>query len=358
MGERGRPTSYPDGHDRLAKVRLLLSRVFGDGENPLAWGFRIFSIRGIIVRVHLLFIVYLLAELIFTLPGNRDGLVFVLPRLIAMLTLVLAHELAHALAAKRAGGEVHALMLWPLGGLAPLDAPEGDRSAQLRVVLAGPMMNLLLVPLFAVPLYLLTGDWGSLTYNPINWGASHAVLTLRSGVTTWWLVALGAFYAINLTLLVFNLLLPMYPLDAARVLETFLTRRHPPRQAMWYATNTGLGVATAVGLVGLVTEDGTMLFTLAVICGLICSLQRRRLQFLAYGDIAPAYAADPESWKVGTPSTSQRHTPLSDRDDEEVVTQEQLDRILAKISVSGIASLSRRERRTLKRATETSRKSQ
>src|SRR5690606_15871505 len=87
MGERGRPTSYPDGHDRLAKVRLLLSRVFGDGANPLAWGFRIFSIRGIIVRVHLLFIVYLLAELIFTLPGNREGLVFVLPRLIAMLTL-------------------------------------------------------------------------------------------------------------------------------------------------------------------------------------------------------------------------------------------------------------------------------
>ncbi len=356
MGERGWPSSYPPGgHDRTAKARLILSRIFGDGENPLAWGFTVFSTAGIRIRLHLLFIVYLLTELIFTLPGNRDGFVFVLPRLLAMLLLALLHELAHAWSARRAGAEVHELMLWPLGGLASPQAPGDDWRAELRVALAGPMMNLLLLPVFAAPLYLLTGDWGSLTYNPINWGAGHPVLTLRSGETTWWLVALGAFHAVNLTLLVFNLLLPMYPLDAARALEAVLGRTRPSHRAQWLASNTGLGVATAVGLVGLVTEDGTMLFALAVICGLICSLHRRRLQFLALGEMIPGYAPHPEAWRSGPAPAP---TPLADQDDTEAVSQAAIDRILAKISASGIASLSRKERRTLKRATETSRKAQ
>ncbi|MEX0876153.1 MAG: site-2 protease family protein [Phycisphaerales bacterium] len=354
MSDRDWQSSYPHGQDRLAKARAIMARIFGDGENPLAWGFTIFTVRGTRVRLHLLFIVYLLAQLIFTLPGNRAGFIFVMPTLVAMLVLVLLHELAHAAVCRRVGGEAPELMLWPLGGLAPLDVPD-EPAARIKVALAGPALNLLLIPVLGVPLVMLTGSAVAFLHSPIT--ADLAPLTLRSGETTWWLVALGAFYSVNLLLVVMNLLLPMYPLDAARVLEAILSKDRSSYRAMWLATNTGLGVATAVGFAGILFEDGVWLLTIAIVCGLVCSIQRRRLQFLAHADMVPGMGGsfpgmpDPEAWRGGPP----RQRVVDDHD-EEIISREELDRILAKISAKGMGSLSRRERRTLKRASETSRK--
>ena len=39
---------------------------------------------------------------------------------------VLVHELGHALATVRAGGQAHGILLWPLGGLAYVGHSEGD----------------------------------------------------------------------------------------------------------------------------------------------------------------------------------------------------------------------------------------
>ncbi len=351
MSDRGWKSSYDDdpmGGDRLAKPKAVLARIFGDGENPLAWGFTVFTIKGVRVRIHLLFIVYLLGALIFTMPGNQEGLVFVWPRLLAMMVLVLVHELGHCFVCRRIGGRVDEVMLWPLGGLAMCSVPEDWKSA-LRVALAGPMVNLVLVPVFAVPLYMLTRSVSSLGFNPMTLGAGSAELTLVSGETTWWLVVLGAFYSINLVLLVFNLLVPMFPMDSARMVYALLWKRGTESKAMWQTVNLGLGVATMLGLVGLVFADGKMLLAIAIFGGIVCSMERRRLQFLQYGEMIPGLSGAGESWKGGA---------VVDEDDEEIISQEEMDRILAKISESGMGSLSRKDRRTLKRATESSRKSQ
>lgn len=351
MRESQWKSSYDDDQgDRLAKVKLILARIFGDGENPLAWGFTLFSFSGIRVRIHLLFIVYLFTELIFTLPGNREGFVFVWPRLVALIVLVMLHEIGHCVMCRRAGGKANEIMLWPLGGLAMCDIPD-DWKSELKVALAGPMVNLVLIPVFAVPLYILTGTMSSLAFNPLGMGSNATVLTLVSGETTWWLIALGGFYSINMILLIFNLLIPMYPLDGARVLQAILWKRSTQSKSMWTTTNVGIGVAIVLGIIGFVFEDANMLVAIAIFGGLVCSMQRRRLQFLQYGQMIPGMSGDgsSESWKQG---------PIVDEDDQEVVSQAELDRILAKISVSGIESLSRKERRSLKRATETSRKSQ
>ncbi|CAN0596618.1 unnamed protein product, partial [Laminaria digitata] len=115
MGEREWQSSeYPE-HDRLAGVKLALARIFGDGENPLAWGFKIATFRSAPIKLHLLFVVYLLVELIFTLPGNRDGVVFVLPRLGAMVLLVMAREVIRSIAARRAAAEPSEILLWHMG---------------------------------------------------------------------------------------------------------------------------------------------------------------------------------------------------------------------------------------------------
>lgn len=358
MSEREWSSSYPpqgsNGGDRLYKVKAILARIFGDGENPLAWGFTIARFKGVRVRLHLLFVVYLISELIFTLPGNQEGFVFVWPRLAAMLVLVLVHELARCLVSRRLGGEMNELMLWPLGGLSTSKVPEHWR-AELWVALAGPIVNLLLVPCLALPLYFLTGSFDALAFNPLTLGLSSGELVLSTGQATLWLELIRAFYAINLVLLVFNLFVPMLPLDGARITTALLWRSMPKSKAMMRSANIGLGAATVLGLVGILFEDGNTLLVIAIVGGIICSMEKRRLQFLSYGSMVPGHQDyDGESWKTGNTGDSE---PLVDEDDQEVVPQAELDRILSKISESGIESLSRKERRSLKRATESSRKS-
>ena len=350
MSDRQWKSSYDDSGngDRFAKLKIVLARIFGDGENPLAWGFPLFRVSGIRVRIHLLFLVYLLSELIFTLPGNHDGFVFVWPRLVAMVVLVLIHEFAHCVVCRMVGGDADEIMLWPLGGLAACRVPD-DWKSELKVALAGPMSHLVLVPVFGLPLYLLTRSVDSLGFNPMTLGASSSVPTLESGDTTWWLIVLSSFYGMNWVLLVFNLLVPMFPLDSARVMYSVLWRRTTESKAMWQTVNIGLGVATLLGLVGIIFQDGKMLLAIAIFGGIVCSMERRKLQFLQYGEMIPGLEGAGESWKS---------SKIVDDEDEEVIPKAEIDRILGKISVSGIGSLSRKERRTLKRATETSRKSQ
>lgn len=347
MGEREWQSSeYPE-HDRLAGVKLALARIFGDGENPLAWGFKIATFRSAPIKLHLLFVVYLLVELIFTLPGNRDGVVFVLPRLGAMVLLVMAREVIRSIAARRAGAEPSEIMLWPMGGLIAPGLPD-EWGARLRITLAPLLLHVALLPLLALPLYLLTRDWQSLIINPLTLRGSGAVPTFQDGTTAWWLVTLAAIHSVNLVLLAFNLLLPMLPLDAASLLESVLLRSKSEHRAQVIVVNTGLATATIVGLVAIVMQDATALFALCVVCGLVCSMHRRRLQFLATADMIPGLSAE-----RFTPSPN---APKS-KEERSSVDQGEIDRILAKISERGIGSLSRKEHRTLKRATETSRES-
>lgn len=350
MSDNDWQSSYPNGQeqgDRLAKVKLVLARIFGDGENPLAWGFTVFKVAGIRVRLHVLFIAYMLSELIFTLPGHHPGFVFVWPRLVAMLTLVLAHEFAHCIVCRKLGGQVDQIMLWPLGGLASCRIPDHWR-AEFMVALAGPMIHILLFPLLAALLYVFTGTFESLAFNPMTLGA-HSAVTFADGTTAWWLILVESFYALNLVLLIFNLFIPMFPLDSSRAVMALLWKRSTQSKAMWHTVNIGLGAATLLGLIGIIFDDGKMLLAIAIFGGIVCSIERRRLQFLQHGDMIPGLSGAGEEWK---------QVALVDEDDEEIVQQEELDRILTKISSSGIDSLSRKEKRMLKKATESSRKSQ
>ena len=101
MGQSEWKSSYDDDGDRFAGIKKILARIFGDGENPLAWGFTLFSISGTKYKIHILLVVFLLTQLIFTLPGHKVGAVFMVPMLFAMVVLVFAHELAHVFVARR-----------------------------------------------------------------------------------------------------------------------------------------------------------------------------------------------------------------------------------------------------------------
>jgi len=333
--------------DRLEPVKRVLARVFGDGENPLAWGFTVFAVRGLRVRLHLLFVVYLLAELIFTLPGHKQGVVFVAPQLAAVLAVAIGRELVRAVMCRRHGGEVDSIMLWPVGSLDPAE-PEGGFRARL-VVAASPIAAQIgfAVPI-AAALWVLTGSGAALVYNPLAPATALPALTLGDGTTPWWLVALWSVHVVNLAIVLIHLC-PMPPLDGGVVLGAWLSRMRDELSARSVLALVGVVTATVVGIVGIVFEDAAVLLGVAIVCGLFSSIERQRLRFLK--------TASPEPWGVETPADRDDVEKGSNDGKDRRPDPDEVDRVLAKVSERGMGSLSRRERRLLKDATRSSRES-
>lgn len=115
---------------------------------------------------------------------------------------VLAHELGHAVVARRHGVRVEEIDLWLLGGVARiLDEPRrpGD---ELRFALAGPAV---------------TAAWLAV--------CSALLIAARAGGWADWIEAFVAYQVyVNAAILGFNLL-PAFPLDGGRVLRALLWRR-------------------------------------------------------------------------------------------------------------------------------------
>lgn len=126
---------------------------------------------------------------------------------------LVAHELAHALVARRLGLEVVDVTLGPMGGVARIGGLHERPQLEAPVALAGPAANLLLAAAFALP-----GD------------------------------AARGFAMVNLLLGAGNLL-PLFPLDGGRILRGFLARRSPFVDATRAAQPTLLVLALATALV-------------------------------------------------------------------------------------------------------------
>src|SRR5215217_1488326 len=150
---------------------------------------------------------------------------------------LLAHEIGHALVARRAGLRVRGITLWLLGGVAQLEDEPKSPGDELRVAIVGPAVSLALAVGFGL----------------VALGLSAAGSPALVGVVAAWL-ALG-----NAALAVFNLL-PAAPLDGGRVLRGLLWRHHGNRvRASVTATRAGVWVGgglVAYGLLGAFTGWG------------------------------------------------------------------------------------------------------
>ena len=177
---------------------------------------RLGRVAGIPVGAHwsVAVILVLIAELlaVSVLPGafphQSAGLYWVVAGAAAVVFLasLLAHELAHALVARRNGVGVRSITLWMLGGVAELDGDPPSAGADLRIALAGPA--------------------ASLAAGLVLFGAGAAIGAAGgSGVA----VAAATWLAVmNGILAVFNLL-PGAPLDGGRVLRAVLWRHYGDR---------------------------------------------------------------------------------------------------------------------------------
>ncbi|OBH17558.1 site-2 protease family protein [Mycobacterium sp. E3247] len=169
-------------------------------------------IAGFPVNVHwsVLVILWLFTwSLASTLPGSVKGYSPVAYwaagacGALVLLASLVAHELAHAVVARRAGVAVGSVTLWLFGGVTTLGGEAKTPRAALRIAIAGPATSLALAALFG----------GLVVVLPMADAAPIVV-----GVASW-------LAGINLLLGLFNLL-PGAPLDGGRVLRAFLWRRH------------------------------------------------------------------------------------------------------------------------------------
>lgn len=138
-----------------------------------------------------------------------------------------AHEVSHAILARRNGIEVESITLWLFGGVARLHGEMPGPGAELRVAGVGPLVSLLLGGVFAAVAAVLDGVAGG----------GLAVATFS------WLAA------INLALAVFNVL-PAAPLDGGRLLRAALWKWRGERTwAAVVAARAGQGLgAVMIGI--------------------------------------------------------------------------------------------------------------
>lgn len=194
--------------------------------------FRIFRLAGTDVCVHWSWFVaaYFLIQ---DRPIPYSSMMWHVAEYVAGFGLVLLHEMGHVLACRQVGGAADRVVLWPLGGLAFV-APPPRPGATLWTVVAGPLVNLVLAPALILLAFLTA---------PVAEGEADTDLNMLFNVLAWF----------NLVMLVFNLL-PIFPMDGGRILQS----------ALWYWLGRAKAMAVSAG-VGVVA--GAALGSLAVMTG-------------------------------------------------------------------------------------------
>jgi Zn-dependent protease len=176
-------------------------------------------------------------------PGTPIWLAWIVGIIAALLLIasLIAHELGHALLARRQGIAVDGIRLWLFGGIAQMSGDWVSGKTEMLVAAIGPAITLVLSGAFVASSWLL-----------VQISAPPLVI-----VVTEWLAA------VNLALLVFNLI-PAFPLDGGRMLRGFLWTRTKNRMTATIAASRA-GRFFAVVVVGLGVLD---LFFLDPIGGL------------------------------------------------------------------------------------------
>lgn len=297
------------------------------------WSFPIGRLLAIRIRIHWSFPLFVLSE--FLKP--RSDLSLTAAWLLILFLTVLIHEYGHCLMARRLGQQVHEIMLWPLGGLAYI-APSRTAADDIKVTLAGPLVHIPLALLFTIGLFAL-GDPPTLaSLNPFN--------SMVMG-NSWWTLLMHYGLMIQVVLFCFNLLLPVYPLDGGRIFVAYFSTRWPAKRVAYVACALTLVAVLAflwhgMLLMGLfVGFSAFQLFMLA---------RRNALEMHPMFHYAPRStyrpAARPRHLKM-VKSAPKPPPPPPPVETKPSPREQDIDRILDKIRIEGMAALTSEEKNLL-----------
>ena len=356
-----RDRDHGDGADRLGRPGGDWRGVRPTLDNPMSWSLPVCRVAGIAVRIHVIFVIYIVIRLARAgvAPHVEDvapaGVGRVALMLACLFGIVLLHEFGHCFACRRVGGEADEILMWPLGGLASC-LPPRRWAAHLVTAAGGPAVNVAIFIVLAPILGLVTGVWlGVAIPNPLG-SIGYGVLDREP----WWLLTLITIQDVSFLLLLFNLL-PIFPLDGGRICQAALWPRFGYVRSMRLAVYAGYFGAIALGIFGAVAGRW-MLVGIAVFGGITCYMTLKQLEWTQsiMGDEDDLYAA--AQWSAADPEMradeddhgatitrasrkARRRAAAAEAEAREV------DRILSKIAERGISSLTRREKQHLERVT-------
>lgn len=201
----------------------------------LSWNINLGRWAGVQIRLHALFLVMALLALVAAGREQKsDGLAHYGVFFAVLLVSVSLHELAHAVMARRLGGKLDQIVLWPLGGLTRpkfVNAPLRDAA----VAVAGPAVNLLLALGAGLALWF-DGHDALEAAHPLRFQVG--VMTMAGAVRLMLWVNLWILAAINL--------LPALPLDGGVAVRALLTHAlgapRAAQAAVRVAQVTGFGL--------------------------------------------------------------------------------------------------------------------
>jgi Zn-dependent protease/CBS domain-containing protein len=213
------------------------------------WSLKLLKVKGIDIKVHLTFVLILIWAAYRWSVNTGEGVQGAVFGIVATLLLFLSvtlHELGHSFQALKYGVKVRDITLMPMGGLAQMEEIPEEPNKELRIALAGPLVNFgiaaLLIGIGALldarallPLNELYASLGS-----VSWSGLLAYLTIA-----------------NLILGLFNLV-PAFPMDGGRVLRALLAKKMNHAKATKIAAQIGQGFALMMGLWGFMSGSWTL----------------------------------------------------------------------------------------------------
>ena len=316
------------------------------------------------VEVRLLWITVIIFPLI-TLSGVSDlsgsafwtgastlAWIIVLPA--SLMLIIYSHEVMHIVAGWRYRIHTPLITLSPLGGLAHMDAPAPNPKAEIVISLAGPAVHL--------------------AWLAVCWPLSSWIEPSTEPVQFFVWLYLDVLVSINLVLMIFNLL-PFYPMDGGRVLRAILSLRMHPNRATILVAHVGRVGAIGIGIYGLLMGGlyAGIMIAIAITNFLACggALRAARSTAGPYQQMQAPWAGDADWWKrgdqasAGAPRRPGLLGRLSERRRQRRAEahsasmralDEEVDRVLERVSKVGLPGLTDNERKILERASKARRK--
>lgn len=191
----------------------------------ISWSFKIGQVLGINVKIHISFLLFVvlitLAELFsYGLISAFFSLIF----LLCIFVCVFLHELGHCVVAISHNYYVHDIILWPLGGIASIEAIGQNPHKEIEIALAGPIVNLILF-FFLCPIALF------------SYFVFHSYFFIYLAL-------------VNLIMAVFNLI-PAFPMDGGRIYRAWMSKRLGYKEANYRAARLAMILAVVIGILGI-----------------------------------------------------------------------------------------------------------
>jgi len=323
---------------------------------PERWAIYLFSVAGIRVSLSILSVFLLVLEVLHAVGQGTVVATLVLAGLLFLF--VLLHEFGHCFGSRAVGGTADDILMWPLGGLASVDPP--DRPWEhLVTTICGPAVNLAVCALL-FPFLVYNGVSASNLLNPFG-----SVYELFG--KTWWPIAFT--YKINYWLFVFNVFLPVFPMDGGRILQEILWFRTGSKfRSTLIACNVGMFLGAIIGFISLYHQN-LLMFGIMLFCVIHSYQVRQQLLISAlenagtFGyDFSEGYRSfdhdEDDERPPRKPSFLQRWRAkrAEKQRKAEADMDREVDRILAKLHDEGLASLTAREKKFLNQASERKRR--